>query len=292
MRISAITAAKIQAVARELGYRPSAIARSLQSQRSQTIGLAVGDLTDPFWAGLAVGAQQEAEKHGYLVVVVNTVESEDKERLVVEMLREHRVDGLILTPSHARPKHLVALVADRLPFVLVDRTVPGLKVPSVVADSRGGIRLAVDHLVSRGHRRIAYVGGTTQISTFRDRFEAYREAMTHHRLKVGPHVVTTSDPEAARRAVEGMFGGPPTATAIIAANMWLTVGALRAVPDDVTVVGFDDLFLPDLLRRSVTAIVQPVQELGSQAVRLLLETIADPSTSRQLVLPTRLVVRG
>jgi LacI family transcriptional regulator len=291
-RISAATTARVQQAADSLGYRPSALARNFKDRRAWSICLAVGHLADPFWAGLAVGAQREAERHGYMLVVSHTAEAEDKEKLVVEMLRERRVDGIILSPAHPRPKHLAALKKEGLPFVFVDRTIVGLDVPSVFTDSIAGLRLAVDHLVSRGHRRIGYLGGPTEISTFRDRLRGYRQAIASHRLTPGPYEVTSSDPDAARAAAARLLRKRPAASAVIAANFWLTVGTLRAVPDDVVVVGFDDVFLADMLRRPVTTIVQPVEEIGRHGVRLLLEAIEKPGGSDQLVLPPRLIVRG
>ncbi|MGH7634509.1 MAG: LacI family DNA-binding transcriptional regulator, partial [Gemmatimonadaceae bacterium] len=133
-RISAATATRVSDAARQLGYRPSALARSFKDHRAYSLCLAVGHLADPFWAGLAVGAQQEAEGHGYTLVVSHTGESEAKERLVIDMLRERRVDGAILSPSHPSPHHLAPLKSDRLPFVFVDRTIDGLDVSSVVTD--------------------------------------------------------------------------------------------------------------------------------------------------------------
>lgn len=291
-RISVTTAARIRDAARQLGYRPSALARNFKSHRAYSLCLAVGDLTNPFWAGLAMGAQDEAERHGYTLVVSHTGEAEEKERLVVEMLYERRVDGVVLSPSHHKAGHLAALRTERLPIVFVDRTIDGLDVPSVITDSVLGMRLAVDHLVSRGHRKIAYFGGPTETSTFRDRLRGYRQAMASHRLRPGPYALAPSEPERAQEAAAKLFGGKPAATAVIAANFWLTVGTLRAAPDDLVVVGFDDIFLADLLRRPVTTVVQPVEELGRQAVRLLVENIAQPGSTRQLVLPPRLVVRG
>lgn len=292
LRISPQTAGRIHQVAQQLGYRPSALARAFKDHQARSICLAVGHLADPFWSGLALGAQQEAESHGYMLVVSHTGEEEDKEKLVVEMLRERRVDGIILSPAHHKPRHLAALRAERLPFVFVDRTVDGLDVPSVVTDSVAGVRMLVDHLVGRGHRHIAYVGGPIEISTFRDRLRGYRQAMAGHRLRPGPYAVTPSDPDAAREAAAALFQQRPSATAIIGANFWLTVGTLRAAPDDVVVVGFDDILFADLLRRPVTTVAQPVQDLGRHAVRLLLDDIVRPGGSRQLVLPPRLVVRG
>jgi len=292
-RISAETAGRIHQVAKELGYRPSALARNFKSHRSGALCLAVGNLGNPFWAGLALGAQQEAESHGYMLVVTHTGETEQKEILVVEMLRERRVDGIILTPAHHKPSHLADLRTEHLPFVFVDRTIEGMDVPSVVTDSVGGLRLAVDHLVARGHRHIAYIGGPTEISTFRDRLRGFRQALAQHRLRPGPLLeVPSSGPDAGQHAVATLFSHGASATAIIAADQFLTIGTLRAAPEDVVVVGFDDLLLADLLRRPVTTIAQPMEDLGRHAVRLLVQEIAEPGGNQQLVLPARLIVRG
>lgn len=291
-RIRPETARRVQETAARLRYQPSAIARNLKHHHAYSLALAVGDLADPFWAGLALGAQQEAWRHGYVLVVNHTGEALEKERELLEMLRERRVDGLILSPAHLKAKHLTALRRERRPFVLVDRTIDGLDVPSVVTDSIAGLKLAVDHLVSRGHRRIGYLGGPTYITTFRERRRGFRKALASHGLRPGPYVVSPSDPDRARKAAGRLFRSRPLATAVIAANVWLTIGLLRAAPDDVVVVGFDDLYLADLFRRPVTTVAQPVTELGRRAVGLLLEEIARPGGRRQVVLPPRLVVRG
>lgn len=291
-RIGAETARRVRETAERIGYQPSALARSLKDHRAYALALAVGDVADPFWSALALGAQQEAERHGYVLVVSHTGEALDKELQLLEMLRQKRVDGLILAPAHLKVRHLAPLKREGRPFVLVDRTIDGLDVPSVVTDSVAGLRLAVDYLVSRGHRQIGYVGGPTYITTFRDRLIGYREALASHRLRPGPCVVTPSDPDAARRAAERLFRRRPAATAVIAANLWLAIGTLRAAPEDVAIVGFDDFFLADVLRRPLTTIAQPVEELGRQAVGLLLAEIAKPGGSRRVVLPPSLIVRS
>jgi LacI family transcriptional regulator len=290
-RIGAETARRVREAAERLRYRPSALALGFKHQRAYALGLAVGDLANPFWAGVAMGAQAEAEQRGYSLVVSHTGEAIDKERLVVEMLRDRRVDGLVLSPVRLRAQHLAALRREGLPFVLVDRYIDGLEVPSVVTDSFAGLELAVGHLVSKGHRRIAYLGGPQTISTFRDRSRAFHEALERRGLTPGPSAVAPSDPEAARRAAARILKKGGEATAVIAANFWLTVGTLRAAPENMTVVGFDELFLADLLRRPVTTVAQPVEDLGRHSVRLLLEEIAKPGGARHLVLPPRLVVR-
>jgi LacI family transcriptional regulator len=290
-RIGAETARRVRETAEQLGYRPSALARNFKHHRAYSLCLAVGDLANPFWAGLAVGAQREAEHRGYTLVVSHTGESLDKERLVVEMLQERRVDGLILSPVDHEVSHLAVLKRQGLPFVLVDRTIDGLEVPSVVTDSVAGMGLAVDHLVKKGHRTIAYLGGPTKISTFRDRLRGWREAVARHGLKPGPYSMAPSEPEAARQAAARLFRRPPVPTALIAGNSFLAVGALRTAPESVAVVGFDDLSLADLFRRPLCTVAQPVEDLGRHAVRLLLAEIQKPGGERHLVLPPRLVVR-
>jgi LacI family transcriptional regulator len=290
-RINADTARRVRETAAKLDYRPSAIARNFKDHRSYSVCLAVGDLANPFWAGLAVGAQEAAERRGYTLVVSHTGESVDKERRLVDMLRERRIDGLILSPVHVKARHLVALRKDGLPFVLVDRTIDGLEVSSVVTDSAGGMALAVDYLVSRGHRQIGYLGGPTDVSTFRDRLRGYRDGLARHGLQPGPQAKALSDAEAAREAGARLFRRAFRATAIIGANLVLTVGLLRTAPEDVVVVGFDDLYLADLLRRPVTTVAQPVEELGRQAVDLLVDEIEGPGVVRHIVLQPRLIAR-
>jgi LacI family transcriptional regulator len=291
-RIGAGTAQRVRETAARFGYRPSALARSLKHDRAYALALAVGDVADPFWSALALGAQQEAERHGYVLVISHTGEALEKEKQLLEMLRQRRVDGLILAPALLKAHHLEELRRERRPFVLVDRTIDGLEVPSVVTDSLAGMRLAVDHLVDKGHRTIGYVGGPSYITTFRDRLAGFKQALQRHRLRPGPCEVTPSDPEQAQAAAARLFERRPAATAVIAANLWLAIGTLRAAPEGVAIVGFDDFFLADVLRRPITTIAQPVEELGKNAVALLLEEIADPGGSKRIVLPPRLIVRG
>ncbi|HUP47042.1 MAG TPA: LacI family DNA-binding transcriptional regulator [Thermoanaerobaculia bacterium] len=290
-RINASTAQRVRTAARRLGYQPSALARNLKHHRAYTLAIAVGDLSNPFWAGLAVAAQHEAERHGYMLVVNHTGESLENERQLLEMLRQRRVDGLILSAAHLKPADLARLRREKRPLVLVDRTIDGLDVPSVVTDSVAGIRLAVDHLVAKGHRLIGYLGGPNYIAPFRERLAGFRQAMAAQQLRPALRATAHDAPGPAAHAAARLFRDAPRPTAIIAANIWMTIGALRAAPDDVEIVGFDDIYLADLLRRPLTTIAHPVEELGRQAVKLLLAEIAHPGSSESVVLAPRLIVR-
>jgi LacI family transcriptional regulator len=290
-RIGAETAERVRTAARMLRYEPSALARNLKHHRAYTLALAVGDLANPFWAGLAVAAQNEAERHGYMLVVNHTGDVPAKEKHLLEMLRQRRVDGLILSGAHLRHAEIVALQREARPLVLVDRTVDGIDLPYVVTDSAAGMKMAVDHLADRGHRRIGFLGGPQYMSTFRERLTGYRQAMTGRGLRPGPSVLVQASAEAARTAAARLFDKGRRPTALVAANIWLTIGALRAAPDDVEIVGFDDIHFADMLRRPVTTIAHDVEELGRQAVSALFEEIARPGTNRQVVLAPRLIAR-
>jgi LacI family transcriptional regulator len=288
-RIGAKTAGRVRAAARRLRYQPSALALSLKHHHAFSLALAVGDLANPFWAGIAVAAQQEAQQHGYVLVVNHTGGSAANERQLLEMLRQRRVDGLILSAAHLKPAEVSELREEGRPIVLVDRTIDGLSLPSVVTDNAEGLRLAVDHLVAKGHRRIGYLGGPTSITTFQERLHAFRRCLKQHGLRPVRYIVTEAEPARAEKDARAFLSGRTVPTAVITANIWLTIGALRAIPMEV--LGFDDLYLADMLRRPITTIAHPVEELGRQAVRLLLEEIKHPGGNRQIVLPPRLVIR-
>ena len=290
-RIGSDTAERVRAAARRLRYQPSALARNLKHHRAYTLALAVGDLANPFWAGLAVAAQSEAERHGYMLVVNHTGESPAKERHLLEMLRQRRVDGLILSGAHLCEADLLALLREARPVVLVDRTVDGVDLPHVVTDSIAGMTMAVDHLVKKGHRRIGFIGGPHHMSSFRERLSGFRAALGAHGLRRGPQAIVAADPDPAQRATAAMFRTASAPTALIAANIWLTIGALRGAPDDVEIVGFDDIYFADMLRRPVTTIAHDLTELGRQAVTLLLAQIAHHGAAQKVVLPPRLIVR-
>jgi LacI family transcriptional regulator len=290
-RIGAKTADRVRAAALRLRYQPSALARNLKHHRAYTIALATGELENPFWAGIAAAAQMEAERHGYMLVINQIGESIDKERQLLELLRQRRVDGLILSAAHLKAEHLADLREEKRPLVLVDRTSDQIDLPSVVTDSSAGIHLAVDHLIARGHQTIGFLGGHQYISTFRDRLAAFRRAIAERGLKPGPRVTADPSPAAAARAAARLLAGRSRPTAIIAANIWLTVGALRGTPEHVDIVGFDDIYLADMLRRPLATIAHPVEELGRNAVRVMLDEIAHRGTNERVVLAPRLIVR-
>jgi LacI family transcriptional regulator len=297
-RISPGTVARVKKMAEELGYRSSALARAFRDRRSYSVALAVEDLTNPFWTGVATGAEQEAERQGYVLVVSNTNGDPTRERRAVQMLQERRVDGMIVSPVTVADAALADLHKEGLPFVQIDRSVKGEDVPCVRTDHGAGSALAVDHLVKRGHKEIAYIGGPEELQTFELRVEGFRKAMARHGLKPAAVRLVAPTEESGAATVKELLAASPKPTGLYTANIKLTVGALRAlraegvaVPGEVEIVGFDDIAMADLFSMPVTTVCQDVAAIGREAFRALLRVMNGQKVPREQLLPPRLKVR-
>jgi LacI family transcriptional regulator len=297
-RISAATVARVKKMAEELGYRSSALARAFRDRRSYSVALAVEDLNNPFWTGVASGAEQEAEREGYVLVVSNTNGDSARERRTVQMLQERRVDGMIVSPVTVTDEVLAELRKDGLPFVQIDRSIKGEDVPCVRTDHGAGSALAVDHLVKRGHKEIAYVGGPLEIQTYELRLEGFKKALAKHDLKPAAVKLVNPDEDAGTFAVRDLLLSHPRPTALYTANIKLTVGALRAlrtagvkVPTEIEIVGFDDIAMADLFAMPVATVCQDVAAIGREAFRALLRVMSGQKVARELLIPPRLKVR-
>jgi DNA-binding LacI/PurR family transcriptional regulator len=298
-RISPITVDRVWKMAEKMNYRSSAIARSFRDRKSYSITLAVEDLTNPFWTGIATGAEREAESHGYSLVVTNTGKILDRQQRAIQMLQERRTDGLILSPISPTDAQLQAAHKEGLPFVQIDRSIKNLKVACVRTDHEAGSAMAVNHLVKKGHASIAYVGGPLRIPTFAQRLGGFEQALAKSNLKPAAALHTDATPESAQAAVAKLLAKTPRPTALFAANVWTALGTLRAiqaagldVPKDLELVGFDDIQMADLLRYPVTTVAQDVEGLGREATRLLLKLMkGEKVPPRDVILPPSLIVR-
>ncbi|HLF95053.1 MAG TPA: LacI family DNA-binding transcriptional regulator [Planctomycetota bacterium] len=297
-RISPATVDRVRKMAQELGYRSSALARAFRDRRSYSVTLAVEDLTNPFWTGVAIGAEKEAEAQGYILVVSNTGGNAERERRAVQMLQERRVDGLIVSPVTVTDQALLELRRDGLPFVQIDRSIKGEDVPCVRTDHAAGSALAVDHLVKRGRKEIAYIGGPTEIQTFEVRLEGFRKALARHGLKPAAVRLIPAQPMDAHKAVKELLAAKPRPTALYTGNIWITLGALRAVrdaglliPTDLEIVGFDDIAVADLFPYPVSTVWQDVEAIGRESFRLLQKVMKGQKVPREVLIPPRLIVR-
>ncbi|MBA3875994.1 MAG: LacI family transcriptional regulator [Anaerolinea sp.] len=297
------TRARVERAIAELGYVPNAVARQLRSKRSHTIALVVTDITNPFFTTIARGVEDEAAGRDFGVMFCNTDESDAEEIAYLQMLIQRQVDGVLLVPASNSGNSLRLLHAHRVPVVVIDRRVRSTQIDEVRTDSEAGAYALVRHLVELGHRNIAMLSGRREISTSVDRVAGYRRALAEVGVEVDSRLVLYRgyDADAGLRMAREILDATPRPTAIFAANNFIAFGAMRAlreagirVPDDMSVVAFDDL--PDawVMDPFMTVINQPAYDIGRRAAELLLErlTAAPAGAGRKCVLPGKLVVRG
>ena len=296
------TRARVERAIAQLGYVPNAVARQLRSKRSHTIALVLTDITNPFFTTIARGVEDEAAGRDFGVMFCNTDESDAEEVDYLQMLIQRQVDGVLLVPASNSGESLRLLRAHRIPVVVLDRRVRSPGVDEVRSDSEAGAYELVHHLVEFGHRRIAMLSGRRTVSTSVDRVAGYQRGLAEVGVELDSRLVLYGgyDAEAGFRMAQQVLTLTPPPTAMFAANNFIAFGAMRAlreaglrVPDDLSVVAFDDL--PDdwVMEPFMTVVVQPAYEIGRQAAALLLERLAGAPVgpSRAVVLPGKLIVR-
>lgn len=300
--VSKETRARVQAVIDELGFRPNNLARSLLRRHSRTIGHVVTDCTNPNTAQQIRAVQDVTTREGYSVVLFDTNERTDRQAESLHLLEEQVVDGVILTPARSHDDGLARFIARGNRLVLLNRDVDGLDVDRVTIDNRAGAHAAIRHLLDLGHRRIAYVTGRQEISTVRERLAGYQDALVKARVAADPRLVCRAeiDPEAAAEATRRLLERKRRPTAIFTYNDLMAVGALVAireaglrVPEDISLVGHDDILYAPYLQVPLTTVAQPTRELGETAARLLVDRLrGDDGPLRRIVLAPKLVVRA
>lgn len=295
------TKARIRDLAAKLGYERNELARGLVKGVSGAIGLVIPDITNPFFAEIARGVEKVAHARGYGVILCNTEEDPARELNYLQLLRRKRVDGLLLSSVTADDPYLEDLLRASVPVVLVSRLVRGLDAPFVVGDDRTGARLAVEHLVKLGHKKIGFIGGPPNVQSSQDRMAAYREVLTEQGLPLrkGWAVFADFTQAAGREAARRMLSLPERPTAIFAANDVIALGVMESseelgieIPKDLSLVGYNNITYAALPRIQLTTVAQPTQEMGRIAAEHLLGVITGGRRRiLRRVLPPRLVVR-
>jgi LacI family transcriptional regulator len=226
--VSPRTRERVLRAARELDYHPNAIARSMIKGQTHTIGVVVSDSSNPFFAAVVRGIEDVALPHGYGIILCNADEDPRKEAMYVGMLREKRVDGVIVSPSNASSGALPSLLASGVSLVQVDRRAPGLHADAVVCNNRAGVLAAVEHLVSLGHRHIALIGGPHRLYTGRERTRAFRAALRRFGLPARASWLLegTFKVESGYELAGRLLETHPRPTAVFVANNLMTIGAL------------------------------------------------------------------
>lgn len=295
------TKARIRRIAEELGYERNELARGLVMGASGAVGLVIPDITNPFFAEVTRGVGEVAHAQGYGVILCNTEEDPDRERSYIGLLRRKRVDGLILTSVTAEDPYLKTLARSKMPFVLVSRSSKVVDAPYVGVDDRLGGRLAVEHLVELGHRDIAFIGGPAGVQSCLDRLAAFEAVLVERGIPVREEWIGFSDftQESGYKVALRYLSGKKRPTAVFAANDVVALGVLQAadelglsVPEDLSVVGYDDISYAALPRIQLTTVAQPSFDMGKIAAEWLLSTLRGrPQRRLYRLLTPKLVVR-
>jgi LacI family transcriptional regulator len=297
------TRQRVEEAIQALDYVPNRIARGLISQKTQTIGIIVPDIVNPFFAPVVRGAESAARKAGYRILLCNSEGDLRLEREYIEDLVAHRVEGLLLAPASDRSQSSIqSLLRGGFPLVLIDRALPDADCDLIVSDNAHGARRLIEHLIAIGHREIAHVCDAEDTSTGRERLRGYREALEAARIPFQPELVirTTVDRIGGYRAAQEILARDPLPTAIFAVNNMTAVGTMEAlrerglsVPKDMGLVCFDDVEHLAVLSPILTVIDQPAETFGSLGVQLLLERMTGKANSRprRIILQTDLIVR-
>jgi len=292
---------KVLEAVEELNYRRDRVARSLRAKTSLIIGLIISDIRNPFFTSVVRGVEDVAYDHGYTLLLCNSDEDPAKERLYIDIMLAERVAGVIISPVAEVDNYSSVLLHAGVPVVAMDRRMRDLEVDTVVVNNVEGVYQAVCYLIEQGHRRIGFIGGPTRTTTGRERQEGYQKALAEHGLGLEQVLVKIGDfkqdsgYQMACQLLE--MDDPPTA--IFTANNLMTLGALNAIhekklsiPQEVAIVGFDDMSWAQSLAPPLTAVAQPTYELGRTAADLLLRRIGDPNRpTEQICLEANLVVR-
>lgn len=293
---------RVQEAARALNYRPSRAAQMLRGGTSQAIGVVIPDLENPFFTAVVRGIDLVLQAAGYTLLLANSDEDVARERNVLETLRAEGVAGIIFVPINSARDAYRDVLAPPLHTVVVDRSPSHLRPDLVTVDNVEGTRIGVAHLLGLGHRDVALLGGPSQHSTATERRQGYEQALREAGRPVRPDLIYNGDfrEGGGYEGMNALMSLPRRPTAVFVANNLMTLGAFRAlheagirIPEEVALVGFDDMPWATSLNPPLTAMSQPSQEIGSSAADLLLDRIARPDRAiRHLILETKLVVRA
>jgi LacI family transcriptional regulator len=303
-RINAQTRDRVLAAAEALDYHTNALARSMVTGTTHTLGVVLADIENLFFARVARAVADVARQHGYTLLLANSDEDLEREQEAVRVLAQKRVDGLIVVPaSSMEGAHLAPLLERHIPVVLLDRSIGGLETDTIMVDNFAAAHRAIQHLTALGHRRIGLVTASTTIATSAARIAGYRQALADIGITTPNQWIRVTEDSVASAQVEiAELLALPDAdrpTAIFATDSILTAGAFRAmqaagftVPDDISLIGFDDVDWMSMVRPPVTVVNQPVYELGKRAAERLMARIeGDDSPPQQVWLETELIVR-
>lgn len=301
-RIGRETEQKVRELARSLGFAPNHLARSLRLKKTATVGLVIPDVSNPFFAGIARQIALGAGQYQYSIIVCDSQDNENREIESLDLLRARGVEGIVLCPVGRSAEHLAAFENGQLPIVLVDRYFPGLRLPYVASDNFAGAKEATNHLIENGHRRIVCLQGLRGTSPNENRVAGYRAALLDRQMPIDEALIAGDSfgEENGYVTTKLLLRSAGGFTAIFAMSNLISLGVIRAlaeegvrIPDDVSLVSFDDQPYSAYLASPMTVVSQRSAEMGKIAVKMLFDRIQSPEHAVEggILLPTSLVVR-
>lgn len=291
---------RVRRAAAELDYRPNHLPRNMRQRSSRTLGLVITDITNPFFTAIVRGSEDVAQSQGYSFLLANTDEDAAKEEQTLRTMASERVAGVILASADEASGPIRSLLSNRIPVVALDRRIHGLAVDTVTSDNDGGAYDAITHLLDLGHERVGLVGGPEAISSMRERAAGYARAL--RKQGITQTLVRAGDlrERSGYSATLELLDLALPPTAIFSANNLMTIGVLTAIrerglriPEDVSLIGFDDLPTAELLQPPLTVVAQPTYQLGARAAEVLLRRVRHPEGPvQEIVLSPQLLLRA
>ncbi|MGF7230137.1 LacI family DNA-binding transcriptional regulator [Arachidicoccus sp.] len=301
-RISIAMTEKVLQYAKEIGYKPNMIARSLRTGKSNIIGMLVEDISDPFFASIARLVEKNAAFHNYKLFYSSTENNATKAKGLIRAFRDQQVDAYIIAPTPGIEKEIQLLLNEKIPLVLFDRFFPNILTDNVVADNFGGALNATNHLIKNGYKHIGFITLNSKQKQMIDRLDGYLEAMN---LQSRPSYINQIDyllsEEILQEKIEQYLEKNPQLDAVFFATNYLAISGLRAlkkmkveIPNDIAVLGFDDNTHFNLFTPSITSVAQPIEKISEEIVRILMKNIKTEMSENErenVVLQTELIVR-
>ncbi len=285
----------------EIGYQPSGIARSMRNQSLPVVGLIISDIQNPFFTSMVRAVEDTALENGYTVLLCNSDEDPKKEQLYIDVMARERVAGIIIVPSHS--ECCPGLKKLNIPIVVVDRKLRDMQCDAVLLDNVSGSKQATEYLINLGHRRIGLVAAPTNISVGADRLLGYQKALREHGIPEDKSLIEIGNfkETGGYQAAMNLLELELRPTAIFSVNNLMTMGTLKAInekglriPDDISVIGFDDMPWLTLITPPLTAVRQPVYKMGAEAAKLLFERMNSDigKSPARIILKPELIIRG